>query len=969
MAEDIVSIGIAYDTSQLTAGSRQVQTAMQQLTQAEQQAQTATQALTQSNTQAAQAIAQEGQAAKGSAQATQSMEAAAKQAAQAMGQQLATAVAQAAQAMVQAQREAKKADEELRKAANAAGSLRSAMQSFGQQVGAFALAQVGVQGLQQALGTLVSAFTDLIRTGVQLAQLRQSFTAIAGGAAAGAREFQFVVKTANQLGLSLETVASQYRSLTAATRGTALEGTATRELFVALTNAARAYGLSNEQLGRAIMAASQMASKGKITMEELRSQLGEALPGAVQIMARAMGVTTKQLEDLIGKGLDAAEGLKKLTSQLTIEVPKGAERAGSGIQQLGNEIFLLKGRMAQSGLLPWLDSALGKLAELMRKGRELDEREDRRVERRATREQGTGTPLEELPVKSRDALLAKTRELVDAEKAYAEAQQESGPFGFGKQGEASFLGIKTSVLVARERVDQVKQELAALRVRQTLERQEAQEQQKRKDTYTAQFKDQQDAAAAAAAKGKELGEVYKQNTTDIETLNKSAALSPEILGRATGPLKEQNVLLSERLKINTKALEEATKLIVARPAAMGAPPADLLAKHAALRKAVEDDTAAIERNKDAISEAEKAKTKALHDAEAARKKAEADKKQAQEEEARLDTQQAEEVRRTHFQNFQQLTKLAAQYTSVKAARDADTASLLAASLATSRYAEQAKDLLAVLQASQKTEEKLPELRSQAKASAETLTDLERLQKQLEPRQRRQTMQQELAAKRKEIEALPLDAEGKRFALAQADEKIKEALNTEGWQKWRDFATESLDKVGDAITQFAFHGKLTFKDMVSSIAEDFFQMSLKMLSQSAFSSAGGAAGASGGGGWLDLALKAGSSLLGLFGGGATSGTLPTTEAAYMAQAAAGRFSGRQHGGPAYAGTPYLVGEAGPELFVPRMSGTVLPHGQGGSSPTIVNVHVSGVADAQSFVQSRGAVSRAMLGALAQARQQM
>jgi hypothetical protein len=87
------------------------------------------------------------------------------------------------------------------------------------------------------------------------------------------------------------------------------------------------------------------------------------------------------------------------------------------------------------------------------------------------------------------------------------------------------------------------------------------------------------------------------------------------------------------------------------------------------------------------------------------------------------------------------------------------------------------------------------------------------------------------------------------------------------------------------------------------------------------------------------------------------------------AAAGAFSGRQHGGPVSAGTPYWVGERGPELVVPRTSGTVLPHGQGVSSPTVVNVHVSGVQDAQSFVQSRGAVSRAMMGALAQARQQM
>lgn len=43
--------------------------------------------------------------------------------------------------------------------------------------------------------------------------------------------------------------------------------------------------------------------------------------------------------------------------------------------------------------------------------------------------------------------------------------------------------------------------------------------------------------------------------------------------------------------------------------------------------------------------------------------------------------------------------------------------------------------------------------------------------------------------------------------------------------------------------------------------------------------------------------------------------------------------RQHGGPVRAGAPYLVGERGPELFVPGQSGTVMPHGWGKSySPT-------------------------------------
>jgi len=41
-----------------------------------------------------------------------------------------------------------------------------------------------------------------------------------------------------------------------------------------------------------------------------------------------------------------------------------------------------------------------------------------------------------------------------------------------------------------------------------------------------------------------------------------------------------------------------------------------------------------------------------------------------------------------------------------------------------------------------------------------------------------------------------------------------------------------------------------------------------------------------------------------------------------------FGSRQHGGPVSAFTPYIVGERGPEVFVPRTSGTVVANGGGG-----------------------------------------
>ncbi len=57
--------------------------------------------------------------------------------------------------------------------------------------------------------------------------------------------------------------------------------------------------------------------------------------------------------------------------------------------------------------------------------------------------------------------------------------------------------------------------------------------------------------------------------------------------------------------------------------------------------------------------------------------------------------------------------------------------------------------------------------------------------------------------------------------------------------------------------------------------------------------------------------------------------------------------RANGGPVTSGEPYIVGEKGPELFVPRASGTIVPNGmmaQAGS--TVVNYNIQAI-DVKSF----------------------
>jgi tape measure domain-containing protein len=58
---------------------------------------------------------------------------------------------------------------------------------------------------------------------------------------------------------------------------------------------------------------------------------------------------------------------------------------------------------------------------------------------------------------------------------------------------------------------------------------------------------------------------------------------------------------------------------------------------------------------------------------------------------------------------------------------------------------------------------------------------------------------------------------------------------------------------------------------------------------------------------------------------------------------GLFKPRANGGPVTGGSTYLVGERGPELFVPGRSGSIVPNdklGGGGSTSVVVNVDASG-----------------------------
>jgi len=70
--------------------------------------------------------------------------------------------------------------------------------------------------------------------------------------------------------------------------------------------------------------------------------------------------------------------------------------------------------------------------------------------------------------------------------------------------------------------------------------------------------------------------------------------------------------------------------------------------------------------------------------------------------------------------------------------------------------------------------------------------------------------------------------------------------------------------------------------------------------------------------------------------------------------------RAAGGPVDAGTPYLVGEQGPELFVPGAAGAIAPNSALGQSQITLNVAAR---DAQSFLKSESQIAAMLSRALA------
>ena len=192
-------------------------------------------------------------------------------------------------------------------------STKGASMSMGSLIGKLGLATVAFQGLRSA----IQFTSESVRTAREFESLTNSINFASGGAEAGAENMDFLRNRAELLGADLMSSAEGFKLLSASMIGTNLEGQATRDIFDGISVASSTLQLTSEQTKGSILALSQMMGKGKVSAEELRQQLAERIPGAVNIAARAMNVTTGELDEMLQKGeLMAEDFLPRFSNEL-----------------------------------------------------------------------------------------------------------------------------------------------------------------------------------------------------------------------------------------------------------------------------------------------------------------------------------------------------------------------------------------------------------------------------------------------------------------------------------------------------------------------------------------------------------------------------------------------------------------------------------------------------------------------------
>ena len=229
------------------------------------------------------------------------------------------------------------------------------------QVLSLAAGYVGFYAAVGQIGGVINAFRQTEAAQNRLgAALKQDTNQTAS-------ELRFLNQEAERLGVSFGTLADEYSKFVVAGQAANFSLEATRKIFLSVAEAGRVNKLTNEQISGTFLALTQSISKGKIQSEELRRQLGDRLPGAFVLMAKALNVSTAELDRMLEAGEVLANEsnmlafARVLTDEFGGQLPKSLKTLSTELGRFENTLFQAQTRVANGGFAEALRVNLEKL--------------------------------------------------------------------------------------------------------------------------------------------------------------------------------------------------------------------------------------------------------------------------------------------------------------------------------------------------------------------------------------------------------------------------------------------------------------------------------------------------------------------------------------------------------------------------------------------------------------------------------
>lgn len=244
--------------------------------------------------------------------------------------------------------------------------VKAAFRSMQMQVLTFAAA-LGAGGL--GLTNLVSRFIEVAK---ESSRVTTALKNVSGTMGQFAENQRFLLDMAKKYGLEINALTGNYAKFTAAASISGMTIQEQRKIFESMSRAVTAFGMSAEDSNGVFLALSQMMSKGKISSEELRLQMGERLPIALQAMAKAAGTSVAGLDELMKKGkLMSADVLPKFAKALDEMIPNvDTDNLETSLNRLKNAFTELVDEADIKGkyksLIDWVTSAVKTATENIR---------------------------------------------------------------------------------------------------------------------------------------------------------------------------------------------------------------------------------------------------------------------------------------------------------------------------------------------------------------------------------------------------------------------------------------------------------------------------------------------------------------------------------------------------------------------------------------------------------------------------